>query len=73
MNRYATQGRLLIEQLKQRPHTYMEMLDYGLSTSPWRRVAECLAPNEELVKGKRRNLTTWFVRKVSRFTIDAIK
>ena len=39
-NKYATQGRLLILQLKQRPHTYLDMLHYGLSVCPWKRIAE---------------------------------
>ncbi len=63
VNKYATQGRLLIEQLKQRPHTYLEMLDYSLSTSPWKRIAECLRENEAIVKGRdRKGRTTWAVR-----------
>lgn len=65
-NKYATQGRLLIEQLRKRPHTYLEMLDYGLSTSPWRRVAECLRDTERLVKVKNRaGLITWRVTRAA--------
>jgi len=61
-NVYATQGRVLIAALKRRPHTYMQMLAYGLSCSPWKRVLESLRPEEQLVKlpnGK--GLTTWRV------------
>jgi hypothetical protein len=64
-NRYATQGRVLIDALMRRPHTYLEMLEYGLSTSPWKRVSESVRANESLVKGLRRvgnrYLTTWRV------------
>ena len=49
-NRYATQGRLIIEAIKKRPLTYMGMLKLGVSTCPWRRVSECLRENERLVK-----------------------
>jgi hypothetical protein len=64
MNKYATQGRLLIAQLQQRPHTYMDMLEHGVSTSPWRRIAESLRDDQKLVKSKnRRGLTTWRVVK----------
>jgi hypothetical protein len=56
-----TQGRTLIEQLKKRPHTYMEMLAYGVSVSPWKRIKESLIFTERLEKGQRRGLTTWRV------------
>ena len=49
-NVYATQGRLLIGALKQRPHTYLQMLGHGISTSPWRRVLESLRDDEQLLK-----------------------
>jgi hypothetical protein len=62
-NKYATQGRLLIAALKLRPHTYMQMLAHGVSTSPWCRVRECLRHDERLVKGERKGLTTWRVVK----------
>lgn len=58
------QGRLLISKLKY-PHTYAEMLAYGISTSPWRRINECLAANEAIKKGVRvrngKDLVTWRV------------
>ena len=66
MNRnvYATQGRLLIAALRQRPHTYMQMLAHGVSISPWKRIAEALRTDEQIVKGKTRDgLTTWRVVK----------
>lgn len=64
----TTQGRTVIEALKRRPMTYMEMLALGVSTSPWRRCAEALQPGEKLVKGKRyiqpgQYLTTWSVKR----------
>lgn len=71
MNKYATQGRCLIEALKRKPHTYMEMLAHGVSTAPWKRVAESLAEDEQIrkstravyVNGEVRHLTTWSVKK----------
>ena len=41
-NRYATQGRLIIEQLKRRPMTYMQMIALGVSVCPWKRVQESI-------------------------------
>jgi hypothetical protein len=68
-NRYATHGRLLIARLKRKPHTYMQMLSYGLSTSPWKRVQETLLPHECLVKGRNKHgLTTWRVVAATRWT-----
>jgi hypothetical protein len=63
VNRYATQGRILIERLRKKPHTYMEMLRYGLSTSPWRRITESLREGESLIRHKRKKdgLTVWYV------------
>lgn len=63
-NRYATQGRLIVEALKRRPMTYMQMLALGVSVCPWKRVAETLRlmPEWRLSTGKnRRGLTTWRV------------
>lgn len=57
-----TQGRRLIAHLRRKPHTYMDMLRYGLSVCPWRRVQESLKADERLVKSKnQRGLTTWRV------------
>lgn len=68
-NVYATQGRLLIAALKRRPHTYLDMLKHGVSTSPWKRVQECLHPHEEVVKGRNAHgLTTWRVVSATRWT-----
>lgn len=61
-NVYATQARLLIAELKKKPHTYMQMLRHGVSTSPWRRVTEGLRPDERLIRAKNaKGLTTWRV------------
>jgi hypothetical protein len=68
-NRYATQGACIVAALKRRPHTYLEMHDLGLSTSPQKRVAEFLSlhPELRLQKGKRaygsQELVTWRVVK----------
>lgn len=65
------QGRQLIAKLKY-PHTYLDMLAYGISTSPWKRVEECLRPTEAIRKGVRRvngrELVTWRVVKSTRWT-----
>jgi hypothetical protein len=46
-NRYATQGRLVIAALKQRPLSYRQMLNLGVGNSPWKRCMECLNPAKE--------------------------
>ena len=46
-NRYATQGRLVIAALKQKPHTYRQMLMLGVGNSPWKRCMECLDEERE--------------------------
>ncbi len=56
-----SQGRRIIALLKNRYMTYAEMQRLGISTSPHRRVAECLQPNERLVKVKRGDLVAWHV------------
>lgn len=57
----TTQGRWLIAQLKRKPHTYLDLLLYRVSVCPWKRVAETLLPDEQIVKGKRGDLVTWRV------------
>lgn len=51
----TTQGRQLISMLKRRGMTTMDMLMTGISVSPWKRVAESLAPTERLTKAKRQD------------------
>jgi hypothetical protein len=64
-NVHATQGRCLISALKTKPHTYMQMLAHGISTSPWRRVLESLREDEQLLKTPGRDgLVRWRVVKV---------
>lgn len=46
-NKWATQGRCLIEALKKRPMTYGDMLALGLGNSPWKRVMEALDESRE--------------------------
>jgi hypothetical protein len=56
------QGRRLIALLKRRGMTYGQMLAVGISTSPWKRVSECLQPGESLVKTHRGDgLIAWRV------------
>jgi hypothetical protein len=49
-----SQGRRLIALLKRRSYTSMQLLQTGISTCWWKRVAECLADHETLfsVKGR---------------------
>jgi hypothetical protein len=61
---YATQGRVLIAELRRKAHTYRDMLSHGVSMSPWKRIAECLRADERLIKGTNTaGLTTWRVVK----------
>ena len=72
MNRnvYATQGRVLIGALKQKPHTYLAMLAYGISTSPWKRVLECLRDDEALLKTQGKDgLVRWRVIKAQKAAV----
>lgn len=36
MNKYATQGRCIIAELRARPLTYRQMLNLGAGNSPWK-------------------------------------
>jgi hypothetical protein len=68
-----TQGRQIIKHLKERQHTYLDMMMLGISTCPWKRVLECLDDDEALVIGKRwlggkRYAKTWKVVKATRYT-----
>ena len=45
-----SQGRRIIEALKRKPMTSMQILQLGISTCWWKRVAEVLGPYEELAK-----------------------
>lgn len=68
MNR-KTQGRRLIEALKRREHTYMQMLAHGVSVCPWKRIEESLRDDECVKKGKtREGLVTWRVVQATRWT-----
>ncbi len=61
-----TQGRRLIEHLMRRPMTYGEMQMLRISSSPQKRVMECLdTDREELVKSKGHvGLILWRVRRI---------
>ena len=58
-----TQAQRLFSALRRKPHTYMDMLMLGISTSPWRRLTEAqsrLRPGERIVKATNaRGLVTW--------------
>lgn len=62
-----TQGAVLVECLRLRPMTYGEMLRLGVSTCPWRRVAESLDTTKwKLVKTKGHDgLIRWRVRRLT--------
>jgi hypothetical protein len=47
-----TQGRRLIQALKRKSMTSMQLQMLGISTCWWKRVNESLASEEQLVKGK---------------------
>lgn len=60
-----TQGRRLIKHLKRRAMTYGEMQLLGISTSPQKRVAECLYASERIIKTKGADgLIRWRVRRL---------
>lgn len=65
----TTQGRRLIMLLKRKAMTYREMLMASESCSPWRRVSETLADDEQIVTGtNQKGWTTWRVVKATRWT-----
>lgn len=57
------QGRRLINILKKRRMTYLEMLLLGISVCPWKRIREQLVEGETLVKSVNKDgHMTWHVR-----------
>jgi hypothetical protein len=62
-NRYATQGALVLAELRKRPLTYRQMLNLGVGNSPWKRAVESINPErEQIIKGKHASgFTTWRV------------
>lgn len=62
----TTQGRRLIALLKTQWMTYGDMQRTGISTSPQKRVVECLASDEVILKARRNGLIAWRVKKVTR-------
>ena len=69
MKSTPSQGRRLIMLLKRRGMTYMQMLSTGISTSPWKRVEECLMPTEVVRKTKNgRGLVVWRVVSATKWT-----
>lgn len=56
-----TQGRKLIELLKKRGMTTIELQQAGLSTCPWKRIKEQLTLREKLLKTKKYPINgRWF-------------
>ena len=69
MKSTPSQGRRLIALLKRRGMTHMQMLSTGISTSPWKRVEECLMPTEVVRKTKNgRGLVVWRVVSATKWT-----
>ena len=70
-NRYATQAACLAELCKRRARTNRELLDVGISNSPWRRLAEWLDRHPDWVRqtntfkrvSKGKTLVTWRIVK----------
>lgn len=62
-----TQGHRLVDALRRRPHTHLEMAMLGITAYPHKRVVEYLSrtPGLVLVKRERRGLTTWAVKQVA--------
>jgi hypothetical protein len=65
-----TASEILADKLAKAPHTYMEMLAYGLSVSPWKRLVEycdvrgwSIVKGEKKVKNHKKPLVTWRVVK----------
>lgn len=58
-NKYATQGRLLVEYIRQaRSASYGDLLRLGISTCPWRRLEEpsaikALRKGEKIMRDRR--------------------
>jgi hypothetical protein len=64
-----TQGRRLIEAIKRKPMTYLEMNMLGISVCPHKRIAESLLQDEQLLKGADYDgHTTWRVVAATKFT-----
>jgi hypothetical protein len=59
-----SQGRRLIDLLKRRPMTTLEMLNTGISVCPWKRIRECLADDEQLVRFEYRKPVAYGVIKM---------
>ncbi len=68
MKAKPSQGRRLVQLLKRKAMTYMEMNMLGISVSPHKRVAESLRADEQVVKGERNGMTTWRVVAASNWT-----
>ena len=49
-SRHYTQGALLAEACKKTAHTNMELLRYGISVSPWKRLGEWLSRHPDWMR-----------------------
>ena len=64
-----TQGRRLITLLKRRPMSYLDMQATCISTSPQKRIMECLQPDEQLIKALGADgLVRWWVVSATKWT-----
>ena len=66
--REVTQGRQIIAHLKRKAMTYGDMHRLGISTSPQKRVMECLLPTERVIKSRVGGLIRWRVISATRWT-----
>lgn len=66
MSKEKTQGRAVIEALKRGPLSYRQMLNLGQGNSPWKRVMECLAGDEEVqrLRNAETGITYWRVKTI---------
>jgi hypothetical protein len=65
----TTQGRRLIAAMKRRPMTYGDMQALCISTSPQKRVMECLQPDEQIIKALGADgLVRWRVVSATKWT-----
>lgn len=68
MKSKTSQGRRLIALLKRKAMTYGDMQGLGISTSPQKRIAECLREDERIVKARVNGLVRWRIVAATRWT-----
>lgn len=66
MTEKLTQGRRLINLLKKRWMTTMDLLQTGISTCPWKRIKEALRDDEKLLDQKLGRLKAYRVVSITK-------